>query len=272
MLNRSGIYKIYCEISRKAYIGSSVNVRKRRDQHLHHLRKNKHPNGHLQSAYNKYGEDNFSWSLVLECDPEQLLVKEEEQIKEHNSFKEGYNLIETPTTNRLGCKHTEEAKRKMSIARRRREKFRTHDPVTEAQVREMREKYFYGARIGDLAKEYGLHRKTIRECVTLETYPDIPCEIKGYEKMLEELRVARERGERPRSRGWKHDKKFIEKFREAVSKPRAAHKRALAPEQVREIRHRSAQGETYRILAEEFGVNQNSISRIVRRLTYKDIE
>jgi group I intron endonuclease len=90
----SGIYKIYCEGNNKVYIGSSVNVRKRRNEHLHHLRGNKHPNRHLQHSYNKYGEASFGFSVVLECEKEILLIEEEKCIRKYNSYNEGFNLIE----------------------------------------------------------------------------------------------------------------------------------------------------------------------------------
>jgi len=102
-------------------------------------------------------------------------------------------------------------------------------------------------------------------------YGDIPCEIEGYEKMLEELKEARKNGKRPRSRGWSHSKEFVDKFTKAVSKPKPSLRR-LTSEQVRAIRYRSSQGEPYRVLAADFGVNQNTISRIVRRLSYKEVE
>ena len=265
----SGVYKIYCEGNNKAYIGSSINVRKRRNSHLHHLRRNKHPNKYLQHSYNKYGEASFCFSVILECDEEMLLIEEERCIRKHNSYNEGFNLIEAPTTNMLGYKHTEESVKNMSESAKKRG--RVSGSLSIEQVRRMRQQFFDGARVSDLSSLYGVHRKTIRECVYLKTYQDVPCEISGYTEMLEELKEARENGERPRSRGWTHKKDFVDKFTEAVSKPRAADKRALTPEQVRVIRLRAQQGETYKVLASEFGVNQNSISRVVRRLSYKDV-
>lgn len=270
MENVSGIYKIYCLGNKKAYIGSSVNVRKRRNQHLHHLRKGNHPNSYLQHSYDKYGEFSFSFSLVLECEPEQLLAREENQIKEHKSFAEGFNLVETPTKSMLGFKHSEETKAKLSAAANAR-KVPTSCILSGEQVRQMRQEFFDGERNSALAEKYQIHRKTVRECVFLTTHKHIPCDIEGYEEMIENLKEAKKRGERPRSRGWKHSEEFKEKLLAVGSKPWPADKRALTPEQIRVIRYRAAQGETYRVLSEEFGVNQNSISKIVRRLTYKDV-
>ena len=41
---KSGIYKIYCNVEDKYYIGQSVNVEARLKQHLKELKSNKHIN------------------------------------------------------------------------------------------------------------------------------------------------------------------------------------------------------------------------------------
>ena len=55
----SGIYIIRNLINGNVYIGSAVRIDSRKRQHLHKLRSGKHENGHLQKAWNKYGEDSF---------------------------------------------------------------------------------------------------------------------------------------------------------------------------------------------------------------------
>lgn len=68
---QGGIY-IYCfrntglDDCQQSYIGSTYNFAKRHDQHLKMLRQNKHYNGRLQGAFNKYGEDNFEHLVVEE--------------------------------------------------------------------------------------------------------------------------------------------------------------------------------------------------------------
>lgn len=264
----SGIYKIICLKNNKVYIGSSVNLRKRKISHLHELRLNKHSNKRLQNAYNKYGEESFCFEKVLECSPEELLFFEEQMIKQYDSFKQGFNLVEKPTQNMLGYKHTIEAKNKMSVASKNRG--RNSGKLTKEQVTEIRQKFFDGERITNLAEQYRLDRNSTRKCVYLLSYMDVPCEIEGYDKLLENLKKDRENGIRTRSRGWNHSEEFKEKFKKAVSKPSS--RRLLTPEQIRSIRKRAKNGETYKILSKEFGVNENSISRIVRKIIYYDID
>ena len=38
----SGIYKIYCKNTNKYYIGQSVNIKNRLNQHMNELKNNKH--------------------------------------------------------------------------------------------------------------------------------------------------------------------------------------------------------------------------------------
>ena len=243
MDNNTGIYRIVCNINNRVYVGSAVNLRKRKREHFSALRSNRHFNKHLQNAYNKHGEHCFDFKVVKFCEPEILLVEEQKQIKIHNSFNDGFNQVETPTKGMLGYKHTEESLKKMSKIRKK--IGRVSGSLSIEQVGQIRQQFFDGARVSDLSNLYGLHRKTIRECIYLKTYQDVPVSTE-YREMLSNLKEARENGKRPRSKGWNHSEEFVERFRKAVSKPRAADKRALTPEQIRDIRYRAQQGETYK--------------------------
>ena len=54
----SGIYKIENLIDGKVYIGQSINILRRLADHKSSLKYNRHHNGYLQRAYNKYGKEN----------------------------------------------------------------------------------------------------------------------------------------------------------------------------------------------------------------------
>lgn len=71
-----GIYKIENSLTKRVYVGQSINIEKRFKEHIKQLNKNIHPNYHLQRAWNKYGEDNFSFSLIEECEQKALNDKE----------------------------------------------------------------------------------------------------------------------------------------------------------------------------------------------------
>lgn len=76
----SGIYKIRNLQNNKIYIGSSNNIKRRWQKHKALLRYGKHPNSHLQSSWNKYGESLFEFSIVELCGVENLLNREQYYI------------------------------------------------------------------------------------------------------------------------------------------------------------------------------------------------
>ena len=109
----SGIYQIQSIIHpEREYIGSAVNVRKRRHHHWYSLRKNIHENQRLQNHFNKYGEDDFLFSVLLECSKESLITNEQHFI---NLNKPYFNICLVAGSS-LGCIQSDECKRKVSIA------------------------------------------------------------------------------------------------------------------------------------------------------------
>ena len=87
-----GIYKITNKINNKKYIGQSIRVKERIAEHKNQLKNNTHHNQYLQNAYNKYGEQNFSYQIICECERDELNDKEIFYIHKYDSFINGYNL------------------------------------------------------------------------------------------------------------------------------------------------------------------------------------
>lgn len=98
----------------KCYVGSSVDVKKRIAQHKSSLKRQEHQNGHLQNAWNKYGENSFMFEWVEITDD--LENREQFWMDDMRVFELGYNLAPIAYSNR-GVKHTEETKRKFSLAK-----------------------------------------------------------------------------------------------------------------------------------------------------------
>jgi group I intron endonuclease len=126
MTKRSVIYGINNNINFKVYIGSAEDWNSRMNWHLAALRRNDHFNKHLQSAWNKYGESNFSFDVVEdvprlsnESDSEFKirLVDGREQhyidVYESSNSKKGYNIRKKASSS-LGIKRSNETKLKMS--------------------------------------------------------------------------------------------------------------------------------------------------------------
>jgi group I intron endonuclease len=117
-----GIYKILNLKNNKVYIGSSFDVKARLRTHRNQLKTNVHGNSHLQYSYNKYGKDNFSYSIIKiveNCSSEELEEIEESFIKlyEATNRAKGYNKREKCNTNK-GLKWPEESKRKFSESKK----------------------------------------------------------------------------------------------------------------------------------------------------------
>jgi len=86
-----GIYAIHNTKNNKYYIGSSYNLRKRKHEHFRLLKKNKHPNRHLQSAVNRDGIENFIF-ITIEIAEEVKLIEIEQKWINIYGFDNLYNL------------------------------------------------------------------------------------------------------------------------------------------------------------------------------------
>lgn len=88
------IYQIKNLQNNKIYIGKTINIVNRRNEHFNDLKTNTHVNKRLQNDYNKYGKDNFEFTYkAYEIeDASELNQLEIDTIEKYNSFKDGYNL------------------------------------------------------------------------------------------------------------------------------------------------------------------------------------
>lgn len=112
---QSGIYAIKNRINNKMYVGKSVNIKKRKSYHFWLLRTNNHFNPKLQSAFNKYGEENFEFVILEKCNKDELDDKEIKYINRYNTINDGYNICEGGEGS-LGRTLSEETKQKISNA------------------------------------------------------------------------------------------------------------------------------------------------------------
>lgn len=86
-----GVYKITNNINNKAYIGCSVDIEKRFQQHRNYKRGTNEPNKILYHAFDKYGLNNFTFEVLEQCTKEELIEKEISYIKMFGTYGKGYN-------------------------------------------------------------------------------------------------------------------------------------------------------------------------------------
>lgn len=115
-----GVYSIRCQRDGRVYIGSSVSVGNRLFLHRWHLRKGKHHSSPLQRSWDKHGEAAFAFEVVEAIsDVEQLIVREQfwmDRLRAHVR-QGGFNICPAAGSP-LGRRHTDEARRKISAAKK----------------------------------------------------------------------------------------------------------------------------------------------------------
>lgn len=164
---KNGVYKITNKLNAKVYIGCG-DVSDRIYKHKYYLGKRQHSNSHLQNAWDKYGEENFEFDVLVYCKKKFAKQIEKELIQNYSSDvpEFGYNNTEGGELE----KHTEQSKRKISNALRGRDitwgdkisKSKKGSSVSEKvikKIKENRESFegennpFYGLSHSEEAKE-----------------------------------------------------------------------------------------------------------------------
>jgi group I intron endonuclease len=132
----SGIYKIQsiCKPDR-VYIGSAKNIYRRWNEHKNKLQNNKHHSNKLQRHYNKYGKNDLDFKILLLCNIDKLLVKEQCFINIYQPYLNGSllakgiipseymieqrnNYYKNHQHPMLGRHHSEETKEKMRVSQK----------------------------------------------------------------------------------------------------------------------------------------------------------
>lgn len=133
-MTSSGIYIIRNLISDKVYIGSTVNIKRRREVHYAELRGGYHPNLHLQNSWNKHGEGAFEFKTLIHCRSDrEILLHYEQRVMDIYLARLGKKKLYNITLKAgscLGIRHTPEACAKQSAA----QKGRKLSPEARAKI------------------------------------------------------------------------------------------------------------------------------------------
>lgn len=93
----TGIYKITNLINNKIYIGQSIDIEKRWEEHKYY---SSDEHTAIQSAFKKYGISNFSFEVIEKCSKNKLDEREIYWIAYYDSYNNGYNLTAGGQTKR----------------------------------------------------------------------------------------------------------------------------------------------------------------------------
>lgn len=114
----SGIYLIINAVNGKKYVGQSISVKRRKNEHLRSLKSGTHYNSYFQNSFNKYGADAFIFKVLEYCSKDSLTDRESYWIDTFNSADKscGYNLMKVGHS----VVHSKESRLKMSVTRKER--------------------------------------------------------------------------------------------------------------------------------------------------------
>jgi group I intron endonuclease len=151
-----GVYCITCTANGRTYFGSSVNLKRRLDDHKRDLNNGSHGNRHLQEDWDFHGSENFEFKVLVRHPLSKYKLLKLEDLFIHN-YWDGqhfcYNIAcdaRSPMRGRkasattlaklskanLGRKHSEEAKEKMSQAAKGNTRCLGHKASKETRIKQ----------------------------------------------------------------------------------------------------------------------------------------
>lgn len=175
------IYSIDNIITKQVYIGSAYEWKKRFRSHINTLNNNNHRNKFLQNSWNKYGQENFKFNIIISVfDKDNLSFVEQRYLDNYflTSKNKMFNINKFVDTGFKGRKHTEETKRKMSLKRMgvslTKGSKNPNVKLTENDVREIRKLYKTKKyTFADLGKMYGVCYNNISSIVKYKIWKEI---------------------------------------------------------------------------------------------------
>lgn len=123
-----GVYKIVNIVTGQWYVGGSTNIEKRKSQHFSALNRNKHKNYKLQRDYNEYGKENFSFSILVQCNPDELYRVEQLLVDTVNPY---YNIFKKDVNSSKGVKRRISTVEKIRKSMRKSMKYRVYKKAKE---------------------------------------------------------------------------------------------------------------------------------------------
>lgn len=116
MAQKCGIYIIKNRINDRFYIGSSIDIKHRWQEHISSANSfSKYP---IHNAIRKYSKNNFSFKILEICNKNDLLKKEQKWLDKKSNNILCYNIAKNAKAPMLGRKHTDKTKQKISLKKK----------------------------------------------------------------------------------------------------------------------------------------------------------
>lgn len=113
----SGLYVIESVVNSMRYYGSARCLDSRWKEHVRDLRRNRHRNGHLQRAWDLYGEDAFTFRVLVVLEMGQLRSTEQRLLDCY--YGDGcYNIALDASVPMAGRRHSSATREKMGQGKR----------------------------------------------------------------------------------------------------------------------------------------------------------
>lgn len=246
--DRVGIYLIINKVNHKVYVGQTKD--RFIERYWHHqwkLKKQIHDNTHLQKSWNKYGEENFEFSVIhILSNNENIDSLERYYIDLYDNSVGIYNIqsggqdhtnkgrhlseetkIKIGMANKiksLGKKASVETKEKMSKAKKNKTQW-AKCLINKEEAILIKQKILKGISPSDIAKELGIDYKIINNIYSSNTYKSA----------------------------------FVEGWEDFYKNRNKERKRKIPIEDREKIKERYRNGDTIMQMASEYGVDRNSI-------------
>jgi group I intron endonuclease len=239
-----GVYAIVNKENNKVYIGSTVRkFRKRFQCHKADLNKGTHHSEHLQRAWRTHGPDAFEF-LIVEYVTDKFKVLEREQYY-LDTIKPEYNNAPVAGSS-IGVKHTEQARRNMSVAQKR-----------LLAIPEYKERRLNALREVLATQESKQHRSKIQSQPHLveirSKASSLMWQQEGFkQKNIEAMKVANAKPE-------------VKARKSEIVRRRNIEKSSITKDVAMAIYDALQQGVKGQYLAKQYGVGASSISRIKAR-------
>jgi group I intron endonuclease len=166
-----GVYQVRNIKTNKAYVGSTINLNKRKWEHFNTLKNNTHFNVNLQDAFSEYGQENFKFEVL-----ERVLIKENLIEREQyfmNTIVSKYNTCKIAGSTK-GHKRSLETRQKMSKSKLGTKNTRSKlDEIKVMAIKTMLKKH----RMADIARFFKVNFQTIysiKKGITWKQVPTMP--------------------------------------------------------------------------------------------------